>query len=163
MTPPELGPRRAVLHCLPNQFPGVGVGLQQSDHVAADLTDVVVLDSATQTGQEAWADRLDIRLAQGDQHVAVIVDGHGMCRDVFLADDADSIVDTELPVVPGARDEVAVERTLGHPIALMRAGVGKRRHSIRCPDQAEAMVVDADHLHRADRQVVESGDDRCVA
>ena len=62
MSPPELGTRRAVLHCLPDQFAGVGVGLQQSNHVAADLADVVVLDAAAQAGQEARAERLEIGL-----------------------------------------------------------------------------------------------------
>ena len=62
VAPAEVGPRGAVVHRLPDQFAGVGVGLQQPDHVAADLTDVVALDSAAQAGQQSWPHRFDVGL-----------------------------------------------------------------------------------------------------
>ena len=75
MPPPELGARRAVLHRLPDELAGIGIGLQQPHDVAADLTDVVVLDAAAQARQQPRPRGLGVGPPQGDLHGAVVVDG----------------------------------------------------------------------------------------
>ena len=45
VAPTVLGARRPMGDRLPNDFGRVGVGLQETDDVAADLSDVVALDA----------------------------------------------------------------------------------------------------------------------
>ena len=166
MAPAELGARRPVGDRLPDQLAGIRVGLQQADHVARDLPRVVVLDAAAEAGQQLRTQRR--RIGPVDRHPNRSVVGH---VDVvhphgFLTLHAHTVGHPELPVVPRARDEVAVELALREAVALVRTRVIDGVQAISRANQTHPMAVDLDHLHRADRQVVDrqagSGEEVCV-
>ena len=83
-----------------------------------------------------------IGLDDGDRERAVGADRDRVGADVLLPEHTGAVVDTELPVVPGARQQVAVERALSQPVALVRAGVVEGEHAVGRADQAEPPAVD---------------------
>ena len=86
---------------------------------------------------------------------AVATDRHRMCPHVLLTEDARPVVDAELPVVPRAREQVAVERALGQPVALVWAGVVEGVDAVGRAHEAEAPAVDAGEPHRSDGQILQ--------
>ena len=101
--------------------------------------------------------RRSARIGPVDRHLhgAVVGDRDVVGLDPFLALHAGTIGDPELPVVPRAGDQVAVELALGQAVALVRTGVVDGVQAVAGADEAHAVAVDLDHLHGADGEVVE--------
>ena len=158
MSPAELGARGTVGDGLPDQFAGVGAGLQQSDDVACDLAGVVPVDSTAQADERAGPDHFGIRACDRHPDVAGVVDIDSMNGHPLLALHARAIGDAELPVVPRAGEQVAVQLALGQAVALVRAGVVDGVDPTGRADEADTMAVDLDHAHRPVREIVEVGD-----
>lgn len=88
----------------------------------------------------------------------MVVDVDPVCLDGLLALDACAVGNPELPVGPGAREQVTVELPLRQSVSLVRAGVVEGVNTARRSDETDASAVDLDHLHRAVGDVVEVGD-----
>ena len=88
-------------------------------------------------------------------HGAVVDDRDVVGLDPLLALHASTIGDPELPVVPGAGDQVAVEFALGQAVALVGTGVVDGVQAVASAHEAHAVAVDLDHLHGADGEVVD--------
>ena len=100
------------------------------------------------------------RLDERDAERAVVGDVDGVGAHVLLTEHAAAVADAELPVVPRAGEQFAVELAGGQPVALVRAGVVEGVDAARRVHQAQPAPVDLDQLERADRNVGEVADDR---
>ncbi len=140
---------------LPDQLAGVGVGLEESDDVACDLARVLAFDPLPQAGEQLRPALSGVGPVDRHLHGTVIGDRDVMGLDAFLALHADTIGDPELPVVPRAGEQVAVELALGEAVALVGTGVVDRVHAVAGAHEAHAVAIDLDHPHGADGEVVE--------
>jgi hypothetical protein len=94
-----------------------------------------------------------IRPIDRDTYGASLIDVDQMNAYRFFALQAGAIGDAELPVVPLARDHLAIETTLGEPVPLVWAGVVDGVNPGCCADKADATTVSLHHRHRADLQI----------
>lgn len=155
--PAELGARRAVGHGLPDQLAGVGTGLEEADDVAGDLAGVVAFDPPAEAGEQLRPLGGRIGLDERHRDRPVVADVDVVAAHVLLAEHARAVADAELPVVPGARQQVALQLALGEAVPLVRAGVIDGEDALARADEAQPSAVDADHLHRRDGEVVDVG------
>ena len=162
MAPAELGSWCAVGDRLPDQLARIGVGLQEPHDVSGDLAGVVPLDPASEAGEQLRSQLGRVRSVDGDLHGAVGSHGHRMRPDRLLALDTGTVGHPELPVVPGAGEQVAVEFTLRQSVALVGAGVIEGVESVGGSHEADAVAVDLEHLHGADGDVVDVERGSCV-
>jgi hypothetical protein len=102
----------------------------------------------------------DLRVGPVDRHphVAHRIDVDIVDGDALLPLHTRTVRDPELPVVPRAGEQLAVELALGEAVALVGAGVVDGVDTAGRAHEAHAMAVDLDHLHRTGGEVGEVGD-----
>ena len=138
--------RQGVLEANPCDRFGHGVVGQETDRVAGDLADIVVLDTASQTRPETFSFLGGGRLFDGHVHLTVL-DLHCVTRDVFFAHHTLASVDPEFPVVPLARDELSVQRARHQAVPLVGAGVVNGVNPGRGANHGNAALADLHHFH----------------
>ena len=158
MPPSELGTRGTESDGFPNQFTGIGAGLEQPNHIARDLPVVVALDSPAKADDQLRAELLWIWSIDLNTYASLLVDLDVMNADRFLAKNTCSVSDAELPVVPLTGDEFTVQLALGQPVTLMGACMVDGVDTTTGAGETDSVPVDFDHFHSAFRQVIETGD-----
>ena len=130
--------------------------LSEPHRVAGHAPDIDLADGFDEAFEELGGDDLCGRVGDIDEHLTVANLDRVRANRLAAETGHASLVEFELPVVPGAGESLPFHLTLEEGVCLVRAAVVDGVHISRCAEQGDALVVVSEELSSADGEIVDA-------